>query len=115
MDRRALPVPEGRQEAGGYVAPRTPVEEVLAAIWAEVLRVDQVGITDNFFDLGGHSLLAMRLIARMRNHLGVALPLREVFEAAEIRQLARVIENIRWAAETAEQSIANAEREGGVL
>jgi natural product biosynthesis luciferase-like monooxygenase protein len=96
LDRRALPVPEGRQKAAGYVAPRTPVEEALASIWAEVLRLDRVGITDNFFELGGHSLLAMRMVARVRDQLGVELPLRALFEAPVIENLADMIFPKKW-------------------
>src|SRR5262249_15156578 len=70
VDSRALPAPEGRLEAAAYVAPRTPTEQVLGSIWADVLRLDRVGIHDNFFDLGGHSLLAVRVIARIRDDLG---------------------------------------------
>src|SRR2546430_17696913 len=59
LDRKALPEPRGeRGQADSYVAPRSPVEEILANIWAQVLHVDKVGIHDNFFELGGHSLLA---------------------------------------------------------
>ncbi|MGB7926381.1 MAG: amino acid adenylation domain-containing protein, partial [Pyrinomonadaceae bacterium] len=67
LDRHALPAPEqNRSEPGNeYVAPRTPVEEILASLWAEVLRVERVGIHDNFFELGGHSLLATQLISRI--------------------------------------------------
>ena len=87
VDRRALPEPAwtDRQQ---YVAPRNPVEETLAAIWAEVLRVDRIGIDDNFFQAGGHSLLATRMVARVREALGVELPLRAIFEAPTIRALA---------------------------
>ena len=60
IDRKALPAPEGRPQIGGYVAPRTPLEQTLARIWAEVLHLEQVGVEDNFFELGGHSLLVMR-------------------------------------------------------
>ena len=66
VDRRALPAPEYAADADRYVAPRTPVEEVLAGIWAEVLEVERVGVLDSYFDLGGHSLLIMRLLARIQ-------------------------------------------------
>ena len=68
LDRRALPAPEqSRPELeGGYVAPRTPLEEVIAGIWADVLHLEQVGVEENFFELGGHSLLATQVIARVR-------------------------------------------------
>ncbi|HLL47879.1 MAG TPA: non-ribosomal peptide synthetase, partial [Longimicrobiaceae bacterium] len=74
VDRRALPPPE-RGPAEGYTAPRTPVEEVLSAVWAEVLRVERVGVEEGFFELGGHSLLAAQVAARVREALGVEVPL----------------------------------------
>jgi acyl carrier protein len=74
-----------------YEAPRNPTEEVLASIWCEMLGVDRVGIHDNFFALGGHSLLATRLMARLRDVLKVELPLRTVFEAPTISELAERI------------------------
>jgi len=74
-----------------YVAPRTEVEQRLASMWAEVLRIERVGANDNFFDLGGHSLLATRLIARIRDEFGAALPLRKVFDAPTISGLARLL------------------------
>jgi len=88
LNRAALPAPEGRPHGLTWVAPRTPTEEVLVEIWSVVLKVDRVGITDDFFALGGHSLLAVRVIARIRDLLGVELPLRSVFEAPTIEQLA---------------------------
>jgi acyl carrier protein len=73
------------------VAPRNPVEEVLAGIWAETLGLDQVGIHDNFFELGGHSLLATQVIARVINTFRVEVPLRSLFEASTIARMAVVI------------------------
>lgn len=100
VDRRALPVPEGRPEIAGYVAPRTPVEEVLASIWAEVLGLDRVGIHDNFFELGGHSLLATRIVARVRDSLAVELPLRALFEeTATVHELVARVEAARCEAQ----------------
>ena len=67
---KALPAPEGRPEVAQYVEPRShEVEQALAAIWREVLRLDRVGIHDDFFELGGHSLLAMRVVAQAREVL----------------------------------------------
>src|SRR5262249_367456 len=63
-----------------YVAPRTPVEEMLAGIWQELLHVERVGVTDNFFELGGHSLLATQVVSRLRSALAVDIPLRSLFE-----------------------------------
>jgi len=92
VDRRALPEPrweigsQGSTEASQ--APRGRVQELLAELWAEVLGLDRVGIEDDFFELGGHSLLATQLVSRVRAHLGVALPLRTLFEAPTVAALA---------------------------
>src|SRR6185312_2549169 len=92
LDRKALPAPEqGAVVRGEYEAPRTPTEEVLASIWAEVLKLDRVGMHDNFFELGGHSLLAMRVVARVREAFNVELPLRTLFEAPSVGELANRI------------------------
>ncbi|MGZ9260406.1 MAG: non-ribosomal peptide synthetase, partial [Candidatus Binatia bacterium] len=90
VDRRALPVPDqSRPEPEeSYVAPRTVVEKLVAGIWAEVLKVEKAGIHDNFFDLGGHSLLGIKVISQLRRKLGVDLPVRTLFEAPTIAQLA---------------------------
>ncbi|HET7230631.1 MAG TPA: amino acid adenylation domain-containing protein [Longimicrobium sp.] len=89
-DRRALPDPD---DAGAeFIPPRTPVEEVLAAIWAEVLRRDRVGASDDFFALGGHSLLATLVVSRIRDRLGVELPLRAVFESPGLAAMASAVE-----------------------
>ncbi len=93
LDRGALPAPQGKAACSDrpYLAPQTPIEEVLAAIWAEVLGVERVGALDNFFDLGGHSLMAMRLIAAIRDSLGIELPLKAFFEAPTVAQMGRVL------------------------
>jgi amino acid adenylation domain-containing protein len=87
IDRNALPPPEGRVQRPGYVAPRTPIEQTLAEIWAEVLHVQRVGIHDNFFELGGHSLLAMQAMARTRDALQIDMSIRTLFETPSISQL----------------------------
>jgi amino acid adenylation domain-containing protein len=94
VDRRALPAPELDRAAAGteFVAPRTPVEERLAAIWGEVLGSGQVGIDDDFFSLGGHSLRATRVATRIRDAFGVDLTVRDLFEATTIRQLAVLVD-----------------------
>ena len=95
VDRPALPKPQGATEWNHlYVAPRTPVEEMLVGIWASVLGVDQVGVEDNFFEIGGHSLLATQLISRVRETFGVELPLRALFERPTVTALADRIEQI---------------------
>ena len=93
VDRRALPPPDrNRPELDQtYVAPRTPVEELLAALWAEALGVERVGIHDNFFARGGHSLLATRVLSRVQQACGVELPLRALFETPTIAGLALAI------------------------
>ncbi|MET0400710.1 MAG: amino acid adenylation domain-containing protein, partial [Longimicrobiaceae bacterium] len=90
-DRRALPAPPASAAAAAYVAPRTPAEEALAAIWAEVLGAGRVGVHDDFFEMGGHSLLAMRVVSRARAVLGVEIPVRAVFEARTVAALAERI------------------------
>jgi acyl carrier protein len=93
LDRKALPPPEGaRPELGhSYAAPETPVEEMLASIWCEVLVLDQVGIDDDFFDLGGHSLLAVKMLTRAQDAFGIELYLGRVFERPTIRELAELV------------------------
>lgn len=90
LDRRALAriVPKEQRDEKIYVAPRTPEEEALAKIWAELLQVEQVGIDDNFFELGGHSLLAMQQISRVRKIFAVELAVRELFETRTLAGLA---------------------------
>ncbi|MBG1243112.1 non-ribosomal peptide synthetase [Nostoc sp. NZL] len=96
VDRRALPAPDLYSEIKDkYVAPRTPIEEILAQTWSQVLQLPQVGIHDNFFELGGHSLLATQLVSRIRNIFKVELPLRELFAAATLAELARGIEQLQ--------------------
>jgi acyl carrier protein len=93
IDRRRLSEisKPGSQTDDNFVAPRTQLEEDLAGLWAEILKVERVGINDNFFDLGGHSLLATRLIFKLREHFNVELPLRALFEAPTIATIAPVI------------------------
>ena len=73
------------------MAPRSPIEEIVAGIWVEVLRLEKVGAFDNFFDLGGHSLLATQVISRLRDVCGVELTLRNCLEAPTVTALAKVI------------------------
>ncbi|MEH2084715.1 MAG: non-ribosomal peptide synthase/polyketide synthase [Nostoc sp.] len=91
IDRRALPTPDLHSEQKDYVAPRTPTEEMVAQIWAQVLKLEQVGIEDNFFTLGGHSLLATQVISRLQSALGILLPLRSLFESPTVAQLSEII------------------------
>jgi non-ribosomal peptide synthase protein (TIGR01720 family) len=88
-----LPEPEQPSSDCGFVAPRSDAEVVLAEIWAEVLGVDKVGVYDHFFDLGGHSLSVTQTISRIREAFEVELPLRTLFEAPTVAELAIVIED----------------------
>jgi amino acid adenylation domain-containing protein len=95
LDQAALPKPQPGSDGGGraaFVAPRTPVEEILAGLWSELLGIDRVGALDNFFELGGHSLLVTQLVSRARSALGVELPIRRLFEAPTLEALAREVE-----------------------
>ncbi|MFC7519028.1 amino acid adenylation domain-containing protein, partial [Herbaspirillum sp. GCM10030257] len=92
LDRQALPAPEGDAYAShAYEAPVGEVETALAAIWAEVLGVEQVGRHDNFFTLGGHSLLAVKVASRVRQVLGVELGVTELFAHASLSLLATAV------------------------
>ena len=96
IDRRALPKPDwDSTQLEKFVAPRTPIEEMLAQIWTQVLKIEQVGIHDNFFELGGHSLLATQLVSRIRNLFKVELPLRELFTNATVAQLGRSLQQLQ--------------------
>jgi amino acid adenylation domain-containing protein len=90
VDRRALPAPGSARPAldRAYVAPRSMVEEVLAAVWAEVLRIERVGIEDNFFDLGGDSIRSVRVVALAKER-GLNFTVQELFRSQTIAQLAR--------------------------
>ncbi|HSF38966.1 MAG TPA: amino acid adenylation domain-containing protein [Thermoanaerobaculia bacterium] len=94
VDRQALPAPEevqGAQERP-RLAPRTPVEEILAALFGEVLGCGAIGVDESFFELGGHSLLATQLVSRVRETFRVDLPLRMLFEAPSVEELASVVD-----------------------
>ena len=95
VDRKALPAPERMVSEAAYVSPRTPTEEILAGIWAEVLKVERVGVHENFFELGGHSLLATQVVSRVRQACGVELPLREVFAGPTVAYLSASIDALR--------------------
>jgi amino acid adenylation domain-containing protein len=91
LDRRALPEPAPADERAEYTPPSTPGEELLAAIWAEVLCRERVGVHDDFFALGGHSLLGMRVVARVRKDLGVEVPLRTLFDRPTVAAMAAAL------------------------
>jgi len=96
VDRAKLPEPGASAAAGdSFVAARTETETQLATIWQEVLKREQVGVTDNFLALGGHSLLAIRVLGRISKAFGVRLPLRALFETPTIEALAKAIDLAR--------------------
>uniref|UniRef100_A0A2P1CYX5 AptB n=1 Tax=Fischerella sp. CENA298 TaxID=1622126 RepID=A0A2P1CYX5_9CYAN len=93
LNRRALPAPDSNQRniEVDFVAPRTEIEQELATIWTEVLKLKQVGIHDNFFDLGGHSLLATQVVSRLKEAFNLDFPLRYLFENFTIAELAEKV------------------------
>ncbi len=93
VDRKALPAPDGARPAleEGYVAPRTVIEEEVAAIWSEVLKVEQVGANDNFFDLGGDSLKAIQVASRVQDLFETQIPLRSIFENPKLGDLCALL------------------------
>src|SRR5262249_55452670 len=94
IDRRALPAPDASAiTTATYAAPRTPMEELVASTFADVLRVTRIGAHDGFFDLGGHSLLATQVVARLGRVVGVELPLRSLFEAPTVAAFAEYVES----------------------
>jgi amino acid adenylation domain-containing protein len=94
-DRAALPEPEWSTPGAGHVAPRTATEEALATLWSEVLGAARVGARDDFFALGGHSLRATQLVSRVRGVFGVELPVRALFEAPTLAELAARVDAAR--------------------
>ena len=94
IDLKALPAPDIARShgRGTTIAPRTPVEQMLASIWSELLGLARIGIHDNFFESGGHSLLATQLISRVRERFQVDVALRQLFERPTIESFATVIE-----------------------
>jgi acyl carrier protein len=92
VDRQALPEPpEPGAAADDYVAPRGPLEEAVAAIWASVLGVERVSVQDDFFAIGGHSLLAAQVVAQVRSDFAVELPMHSLFTMPTIASLSAEI------------------------
>lgn len=108
IDKRKLPVPElaARTASAPFEPPATPVEETIASVWCELLKVPRVGALDNFFDLGGHSLLATQLTSRLRSTFGVDVPLRTVFDLPTVRGLSIATTEAMLTAEAAAEAAA---------
>jgi len=113
VDRRALPSPDGTNSEleDAFVAPRTPAEETLAEIWAQVLGLERVGVHNDFFALGGHSLLATQVISRARQAFQIELPVRILFEASTVADLAEGIESVRMVTQDSQVSAGDGDRE----
>jgi amino acid adenylation domain-containing protein len=109
VDRQALPAPGPSRPdlETAFIEPRTPTEELLAKVWAELLRLEKVGIHDNFFELGGHSLLATQVTSRMRAVFGIEMPLRSLFEHPTIAGLADCLEALLWVGEEYRSSVSD--------
>ncbi|WP_143501976.1 phosphopantetheine-binding protein, partial [Pseudomonas sp. Irchel 3E13] len=105
LDRKALPQPDSTQAQTAHVAPVTERERQLAAIWADVLKVEKVGMSDDFFDLGGHSLLAVQVLARIRDQLQCEIALRELFEKSTLADLCEVVEQKQGQAGSAQDEL----------
>ncbi|BBH45202.1 non-ribosomal peptide synthetase [Pseudomonas sp. KU43P] len=96
LDRKALPAIDiGGQHSQAYLAPRDELEEVLAGIWASVLKAERVGVHDNFFELGGHSLLATQIASRVQKQLQLNVPLRAMFECNTVEALAGYVRGLQ--------------------
>ncbi len=93
VDRNALPTPDQPETEAGYVAPSTPAERTLAGVWCEVLRIDRVGVHDNFFDVGGDSILSIRVVAQARR-AGLLLTPKQLFQYQTVAQQAAVAEPV---------------------
>ncbi|MBN9232097.1 MAG: AMP-binding protein, partial [Legionella sp.] len=91
IDKKNLPAPEGREGLGSYQAPEGLIEERLAKIWSELLGIDKISRTDDFFRLGGHSLLATQMVSRLRETLRLEVPLKIIFEYSVLSELARYL------------------------
>ena len=92
LDRKALPAPSAADSAAEYLAPRSVTEQLLAGIWQEVLKVERVGVFDNFFELVGHSLVATRIVHSLQRLFDIKLPLQSLFHDPTVAGLSNALE-----------------------
>jgi acyl carrier protein len=113
IDRQALPAlaREEIQPTRDFVRPQTETEKALAAIWGELLKVENIDVNDDFFDLGGHSLLAIKSVSRIRDVFEVDLQLRNLFERSTLAGLAEVIDGLLWVTKPKAPTRGAADRE----
>jgi len=102
LDRAALPSPDGTRPdtPAPFVAPRNEIEELVAQVWRDVLKFEEIGVHDNFFELGGHSLMAIQIVSRLRHNFGVELSVKNLFQSPTVAGLATTIERLRQSGET---------------
>ena len=108
LDRKALPKPDAQRLQRCYVAPQSELQQQLAAIWAQLLNVERVGLDDNFFELGGHSLLAAQSIALINAQLGIDMPLRFIFETPVLSEFSMILE--RYGLSLSEDGLSDIEK-----
>jgi len=93
VDRKALPAPDMAPSEAAYVAPRTPTEQIMASLWMELLKLDRVGIHDDFFALGGHSMLAVQMVSQLRKRAAIGIELRNLFSYPSLGALAAFVDS----------------------
>jgi amino acid adenylation domain-containing protein len=108
VDRRSLPIPDKNRPhlESTFVLPRTPLEQNILLIWSQVLKIEKIGIYDNFFDLGGHSLLATQILSRLKQTFNMDIPFKVIFEAQNIADLSEYIQTMNWFYSTPEKLMA---------
>lgn len=111
IDRQALPLAAAgsRRAAAGLAMPKSETERKIAAIWAGLLKVERVGVDDDFFELGGQSLMAIRVVSRIRETFAVNLPLRNLFDHPTVAGLAEVVDRLAWLAGSTEHGVGDRE------
>ncbi|AOX00346.1 hypothetical protein BJP34_13570 [Moorena producens PAL-8-15-08-1] len=108
IDRRGLPAPDISQASETtFVPPNTPTEELLGAIWSQILGIEKIGIHNNFFELGGHSLKATQVISQIRQVFSIDLPLKTLFEQPTVAQLSDRIDTINWASQQSQTFVGD--------